>query len=310
MKMYCNCNLIDQKICCICDNEYEYFFSKPNVVGVGLGYKVTKGFYTKDKCIKVFVTRKLPNNQLAPQQLIPTIYKGIKTDIFQSGKLETRSLTNKVRPIIGGYSIGAVGAGSTGTLGCLVTKNNDYFILSNNHVIARWGTVPLNTPILQPGIQDKGNPKTDKVAVLSEYVPIKFQSVFSSPINYVDCAIAKVINKSIASSAIAFIGKPESTIVPRLNAKVQKVGRTTELTIGTVIAINCTVEVICPNNKIAKYKNQISTTAMEKIGDSGSVLLDENKNIMGLLMSGGDSTTTYNPIKLVLDSLKVRIVNK
>src|SRR3712207_7084948 len=37
---------LEQNIANICNCEYTYFLNKSNVVGVGCGYKIKKGFYT------------------------------------------------------------------------------------------------------------------------------------------------------------------------------------------------------------------------------------------------------------------------
>ena len=54
--------------------KHEGQLSKlPNVVGVAIGEKVVKGQVVPGKeVIKVLVTRKVPESQLKPDQVIPT----------------------------------------------------------------------------------------------------------------------------------------------------------------------------------------------------------------------------------------------
>ncbi|WP_158072880.1 hypothetical protein [Clostridium haemolyticum] len=284
------------------------FFSKPNVVGVGLGYKISNGFNTNKKCIKVFVSRKVPKNQISCNYMIPSNYKNIETDVIESGIIRAISLKDRVRPVTAGYSIGPLTKIYGGSMGCLLTDGVDYYILSCNHVLAYLGEVSLNTPILQPSVIDGGKKESDIFAILSKYIPIKFESTFSHPTNYVDCAVAKVINKSLVSSSITLIGKPKGLIIPRLNEPVQKVGKSTGLTVGKILAIDCSTKVLFSNGKSGVFKKQIATNLLVKGGDSGSVMLDYNNNIIGLLISGTDTISIANSIQTVLDILKLRLV--
>lgn len=46
--------------------------SKPNVVGMDIGFRVKGGKQTKERVIKVYVTRKIPKEQLAKNDWIPS----------------------------------------------------------------------------------------------------------------------------------------------------------------------------------------------------------------------------------------------
>jgi hypothetical protein len=61
-------------------------------------------------------------------------------------------------------------------------------------------------------------------------------------------------------------------------------------------------------NKVARFDNQLISTAMSAPGDSGSLLVAEDSLLaVGLLFAGSDQVTIYNPIQVVLDRLKVLI---
>jgi hypothetical protein len=51
----------------------------PNVVGVGIGEK------DGQPTIRVLVSRKVPSNTLRPDQLVPPILEGFKTDVLEAG---------------------------------------------------------------------------------------------------------------------------------------------------------------------------------------------------------------------------------
>lgn len=305
----CYKNLIYAKIADICDKEYPYFFKRKNVVGVGIGYQVKNGMYTLNKCIKVFVTRKLPKLQLLSQDLIPADYKGVLTDVVESGPIKTSAFNTKIRPVVGGYSISPSTIIGKGTMGCLVKDSHHLYLLSNNHVIANENNAPIGTPIVQPGTGDGGVAPTNTIATLEKFIPVKFETLHSSPENFVDCAIGKITDKSLVSSEIAVIGHVRGTKNAKIGEDVQKVGRSTEVTLGTVTATNVTINVNFESG-ICLFKHQIATTKMSESGDSGSLMLDFNDNAIGINFGDATSYSFFNPILVVLSNLGVSIVTK
>lgn len=312
--MKCKCS-IDNIISYICKNEYDFFFSKKNVVGVGLGYKSSNGFFTSKKCIVVFVTRKCSLNNICIDDVIPTIYKGILTDVVESGELSLgfSSLNNtsnpfrkRVRPVLGGYSIGVATKKSSGSMGCLVTDNHDTFLLSCNHILAYINTIPLGTFVLQPSTLNGGKSPDDAIAFLAEYIPINLEY---SAINIADCAVAKVMNKANVSSKIALVGTPKGVISPKCNMKVRKVGETTGFTTGKINAINSTCRFKFEGKNIL-FGNQIFTSSISEAGDSGAILLSENNYAVGLVMGGSPSISICNTFSDVLQSLNMLLVTK
>ncbi|QPW59672.1 trypsin-like serine protease [Clostridium botulinum] len=303
----CKCTK-EEKICYICDCEYEYFLNKANIVGIGLGYKIQKEILTSETCIAVFVSKKISDNELNPEDLVPPVYNGIKTDIVETGVFNTMQLSKRIRPVVGGCSIGPITSKYYGTMGCLVTNGRENFILSNNHVLADLNNIKLGTPIVQPAIAHGGDPEKDQIAVLSKFIPLKSIKGTKRPENYVDAAIAKVINNNDVSSDIKFIGKPKGVRGHRLGQLVKKVGASTELTAGIIKYINVAM-IIDESKKQFLMKKQIVTNSMSKSGDSGSILLNDNNYALGLLMASNNDYTIFNPIKRVLAALDVSIVS-
>ncbi|AYF55237.1 hypothetical protein DFH04_07795 [Clostridium novyi] len=270
---------------------------------------MVKGFYTKEKCITVFVTKKVSCNELTDSKKIPSCYKGFQTDVKECGMPICDSLTERVRPLLNGYSIGNILVNAYGTSGCLV-KDKYLYILSSNHVFALNNDAPIGSTILQPAVEDGGKIQKNVIGHLSRYIPISFIKGSIEPENIVDCALCKVINRSFVLSDIAFIGKPKGVALPRLNENVTKVGRTTERTTGKVNYLSATFKVDCSRHstRMALFKNQIVTTRIGQGGDSGSLLLNENNYALGLYMGSSRYLTIFNPIQEVLDSLKVKLV--
>src|SRR5262249_29287575 len=131
-----------------------------------------------------------------------------------------------------GYSIGHVDI-TAGTLGAIVSKGGDLFLLSNSHVLAVSGTARKGDDIVYPGIIDKGKMPDDLVAKLADFEKFTAGGEF---VNHVDCAIAKPTAARLGDvvSEVKGVGVPRGTIKPVRGMKVVKVGRTTGKTRGEV----------------------------------------------------------------------------
>ncbi len=112
-------------------------------------------------------------------------------------------------------------------------------------------------------------------------------------------------------------GTPKSaTALPEIDMPVQKYGRTTSLTKGTIKGTNVTINVGYDNG-VARFVGQIEVRSNKgpfiKGGDSGSLLVvdggkDDLKPV-GLLFAGNlnGKTAFANPIDAVLGALEVTI---
>ncbi len=121
------------------------------------------------------------------------------------------------------------------------------------------------------------------------------------------------------SSTILNLGPQVNNVVPAFVGQfVQKDGRTTDCTEGTVSAINLTVNVGYDGTTctIATYTNQIQvapaapSTAFAAAGDSGSPVVDSDNNAVGLLFAGDSAGNAIaNPIGAVLSALNVSLAS-
>lgn len=64
----------------------EQVMRLPNVTGIGLGQKGGKDV------IKVFVTRKVPESALKPDEIIPQVLEGYETDVEEIGIVSAQGL--------------------------------------------------------------------------------------------------------------------------------------------------------------------------------------------------------------------------
>jgi hypothetical protein len=309
----------------------DELLGKTNVVGVGIGHKWTDGRDTGDLAVTVLVRNKIEEGLLDPADRIPKTLNRRKTDVYEVGEIfaggttgetadvgseemvaqdvTTLSLTQRVRPAMGGYSIGhykiTAGTAATGAydLTPFPSKPASYYILSNNHVLANSNNANLGDPILQPGPYDGGVYPRDFIGRLARFITI----FFDGRCNYIDAAIAETRFEWFTRE-IYYIGYTASLWKPAtLNMIVKKTGRTTNFTTGRVTAINATVNVNYGGGKVARFCRQILTTDMSAPGDSGSLVLDEYNNPVGLLFAGSSVVTVLNPINLVQALLRIRL---
>ena len=58
--------------------------NKANVNGVGVGYKIKNGKRTKQVSIRVYVSKKVSKEKLAPRDLLPKIIENIPVDVIEA----------------------------------------------------------------------------------------------------------------------------------------------------------------------------------------------------------------------------------
>jgi hypothetical protein len=316
---------------------------KPNVVGVGVGYKIVGGEMTETPCVIVFVRQKVAAQSLSAEQLVPAQIEGVATDVIESGPIfAQQSTTDKYRPAPGGVSIGHYQI-TAGTLGTVVRDKNtgERLILSNNHVLANSNDATIGDPIIQPGAADGGSVANDQIGTLLRFQPIVFGQTPAPPGcnlaityaafgnfiartlgsdhrvnayrpqqegNLVDAAVARPLSDGDILDEILEIGAVSGTVEATPGMAVRKSGRTTELTTGEVISIDTTVTVGYGAGRTAVFEEQIVSGAMSQPGDSGSLVVDAgSQRAVGLLFAGSDTTTIYSPIAFVEDLLNITI---
>lgn len=63
----------------------EDLMSKPNVVGVAIGFAQVGGEATEVPALVVMVGRKLPKEALTEDELLPTELDGVRVDVLETG---------------------------------------------------------------------------------------------------------------------------------------------------------------------------------------------------------------------------------
>jgi hypothetical protein len=312
--------------------------AKPNVVAAGIGFKTVQGNGDGTLSIVCSVTHKVRPQLLSPQDRIPDSIEGIPTDIVPTGPFYAfQARTDRHRPAPGGVSIGHRDI-TAGTLGCLVRRNNQVFILSNNHVLANSNDATVGDPILQPGPFDGGRLPADQIAELSEFVPIRFVGApsdcsFADAVarvlnalarmigsdtrlkavtmqvgeNHVDAAIARPLADDLVTPEILEIGRIQGLGRGELGMAIKKSGRTTGLTQGQILQVDVTVDVQYGAGRVARFTDQLLAGPMSQGGDSGSAVLDSGNRLVGLLFAGSPTSTVINRIEHVFSALRVTL---
>jgi CARDB protein len=277
----------------------------------------------------------LPNGRAAVRVLLETpgargiadSLDGVPVSFQLTGRFMALSdPTKRARPAPVGFSVGhpAITAGTIGAR--VVDASGNVYVLSNNHVLANSNDAQIGDAALQPGPFDGGT-AADQIGTLFAFKTIDF----TGGNNTFDAAIAlsNAANLGNATPTDDGYGTPNSAIwgdanqdgtfddkTALLGLAVEKYGRTTKLTHGSITGINGTVDVcyevfifICV--KSAHYVDQliISPGTFSGGGDSGSLIVsdDGTNSPVGLLFAGSSTQTIANRIDLVLNHFGVSV---
>jgi hypothetical protein len=314
---------------------------RTGVVGVGAGKRIRAGTFHSQNCVTVFVSKKQPAGALSVSETLPSTVvspggRDVGVDVVEfetptapppqeSGRRMRiavagtgpgapvsafiAGLRRLERPATGGLSM----ANALFPAGTLTFGVRDRFlpairyVLSCNHVLGRMGAAVPGEPIWQPSTLDGGT-AVDLIARFSRSAPLLFNGITPE---VVDAAIG--VSTNLVTQTVQGLGfirsfRPENTVLP--GEWVNKVGRTTGLTYGRILAVNATIQVDYsalgfPGKRVF-YHRQIVTTGMGAYGDSGSLLTDTAGVGVGLLFSGNASGgTVFNPLEAVLSVLGI-----
>ncbi len=212
-----------------------------------------------------------------------------------------------------------------GTLGSLVVRNGTYYILSNNHVLAKSDSGIAGDPISQPGTIDSPTTcttsGTSTVANLSEFFNLE-----TGPNPKVDAALAQIVSGQVDTTGAILLlastatnGTPDpgaphagTGVVATVSQAVAKSGRTTGLTCSTVLATNVAANVDyyrhCGDTTKAytvSYSNLVAVAGgnFSAGGDSGSLIVSQGTaDPVALLFGGSDTDSVGNAVSDVLSA--------
>ena len=135
--------------------------------------------------------------------------------------------------------------------------------------------------------------------------PVKIEQESAS--NVVDAALAEPMDQKNVKNKILDIGTITGMAEGTLGMEIKKMGRTTEITTGTITQIDASVRVNYGAGKVALFVDQLVAGPLSQGGDSGSAVLSSKDEFIGLLFAGSTNTTILNRIQNVFSKLEVSL---
>lgn len=313
----------------------DHLLAQPGVVGVDIGEKITAGEPTGELGIVVYVREKKNERHLPPEEIVPSAVGDVKTDV-QELVIELQPAMQRVgvalppaeqsTPLTGGISMGpsrsvhlvppeveAEGDYSfVGTLGAMVQDrgSGSPMALTNFHVACVDDGWSVGDRMVQPGIPDGGDPATQEFGALSR----------ASLTDGTDGAVITLDGGRPWLPTVDGIGDVLGVAAAIVGGAVQKQGRTTGLTFGTVGSLDATLSLDYGDGiGVQTLRRQIridtDTSRSERFsaqGDSGSAVMDLDGHVVGLLFGGStDGSTTFaNQIEVALEELDVDLATR
>jgi hypothetical protein len=285
--------------------------------------------------IVVYVEKKKAKSQLSAGEAIPATIEGIPTDVKEE-KIElhaARVALVDVVPLIdatkyttlhGGISMGPCRSVHldppdvptsgdyifVGTLGAIVKDRTTKaaMALTNFHVACVDNGWAAGNAQCQPGRVDGGSCPADTFGTLTR----------AALSNHVDGAVVTIQSGKTTDCSIEEIGAVKGQAAAVKDSAVRKRGRTTGLTFGKVNSIDASVTIPYGDglgnhtlkNQIRIEADTAQSAQFSDHGDSGSVVVDADNKVIGLLFGGSSVATYANPIQFVLDELDVDLCVK
>jgi hypothetical protein len=280
----------------------------PNVVGVGVGYKIVGGERTSTVAVRVYVERKVPEKELSPNEVVPKELETIPTDVIEDRfRIHQDDDHRRWRALLlGGISIGNAITGGSGTLGTTVfdAKTGEQLLLSNWHVLCGRSECAFGETIIQPGTG--GGDTGDAGDVVAQLVRTSLTDV-------VDCGVARITGHRLLFEEILGVGMARGHTPAMLGETARKSGRTTGVTVATVADIDASVDIdyseLGMGTRHFEHQVVLEGDDASRPGDSGSAWLNGANEMIALNFAGGDSgrRATANPVTAVVDALQIVI---
>jgi hypothetical protein len=278
----------------------DILLAHPDVVGTGVGLENGK------PVIDVFLSGGRRNG-------LPGTLSGTKVRYSQTGEFRPFALTDRMRPIAVGISLGNANECIPGTIGAIVTRGGVRYLLGPNHLLARRNAATLGEDIVQPSRVDASaacdpSAPTDRVGRLADFEPL----IFNGDDNTIDGAIAELtISEVTCATPAGFYGLPAATVASAApGLSIQKLGRTTGLTGGDIKAVNVKLNIFYPEGKVRMVGQILTSKGFGSFGDSGSLVVTNDGTLrpVGMLIGGGNNGTgVVTPIAPLLDRFGVTL---
>lgn len=293
----------------------------PDVTGVGLGWKETRGEVTDRAAWRVYVRRKLPNHAMRFADLVPAYVEGLATDVLPapfsipaasntvSSPLAPGAVISNLRGLLHDMSVNCQTSG-LGTLGFLGfvngTRRPDVVLVSNRHVLLARGA-GRGDPIYQPVFSERGEKYVVRADALDPVAEILqegaeanhfFQYAREVPGDYfIDCASARVLvernvhlrprlpaRNADGDARIRGIARVHPLdVVGGRAPRVRKIGSVTGVTAGCVVDVAAPVETAGQPRRLNNIVIRGIDGPLVEPGDSGALVVNDRDEAIGLL---------------------------
>ncbi len=324
--------------------------SRKNVVSVSIACKEIAGRHIETMCYVIHVQKKIAATALDESEIIPAEIAGIPTDVVEIETATFLEDKSQYRPLKAGIQIAPNTGSWFGTLGCFAISNETgkLVLLSNHHVLYN-DSKSDGDAVGQPDLTCCACCTCDIIAyntkgILTKEVDAAFATIGMHQIadDYVISNIVRGLgeyaNPGAGDTQLTTADAPiysvaplkeyhkadqtivRTTVIP--GERVRKVGRTTDRTIGRAVGIDAQAWVGIPKTEPANFEHQMyivphstqnNNNEFAKGGDSGSVIINDLNQVVGLLMASkenGDPAydgNYANCIHRVMAALKISI---
>jgi hypothetical protein len=211
----------------------------PGVHAVAIGPKITGGQRTEEPSIMVFLVRKRPLSELAPEEVVPSEIDGVKTDIIEMGVPRVAALDReRKRPLLGGIAVQPRGWEYWGTLGCFALTQDTpakVVAITCQHVVDPPLAGPTSSVRATPVSSGPGNSFTFafsiqgdtvagslvQVSLVDKTSPLLSQALFNAwwtvapgeTVQHIAKNVVRAVNAIPGGMASATIGQPPTNVV-------------------------------------------------------------------------------------------------
>lgn len=211
---------------------------------------------------------------------------------------------------------------ASGTIGCrLKDAAGKRYALGCNHDFAAENKGVIGDKCYQPGSGDHfptyiSCPAANVFGTLHKFNLLNYNFQDPKAINRIDAAVVatdtKMVQNSTPAAPVAY-GTPRTSVwlQPFLTMKVQKYGKNTGHTTGTVTGVNL-LTFMPYFSGIGRFTGQVEVTADNVVwfglfGDSGALIVDMDRFPVALLFGSIGNLAMGNPIQEVLDFFDMTI---
>ena len=285
-----------------------------------LNYPNTIGYSVEDKILVVFVEKKLDEEELRKDELIPKVFCGLQTDVVEMDIPEPIH-RSKHSPLVGGISIGPQSRRIAGTLGLVVKGRSKINMIGDNKYIFPDEFYQRHNYFINEFL-DKEE-KEIRFGLTNEHVADEGKVVQPSRIDARSVreigTVVSIgdIDEQLLDFSVIRLNEDEDILEsvhglewsgkyrvgrPSRGERLYKSGRTTSVTNSRVTSNRISTVVNFNRGRIL-MKDLVAVNNQDDFtrpGDSGSSILDEDGNLVGFGFASNSIWSFYIPMDSIL----------